>query len=179
MGVRKRPARGRMAVRLAFDGRRGRIGQLSTRLKGRTRPGDSRLVAARVSWLPAARGALEKQAGVRLSEEQRPFEGADGAVRGDDLSFGQQLAGAVEHQQAVAEQAQSAWRVRAAEQPSRVGCPSRSRLVRCRLLPGGRQEVDGAPRLVTSPEPINVLEPLTDLERRIRTAKDARRPRRR
>ncbi|MGQ4389072.1 hypothetical protein [Streptomyces sp. SAS_270] len=39
--------------------------------------------------------------------------------------------------------------------------------------------VGGAARLVTSPEPINVLEPLTDLERRIRTTKDARRPRHR
>ncbi|WP_051814903.1 hypothetical protein RFN58_29605 [Streptomyces iakyrus] len=34
--------------------------------------------------------------------------------------------------------------------------------------------VDGVRRICTSPEPINVLEPLTDLERKIRTVRDAR-----
>lgn len=37
--------------------------------------------------------------------------------------------------------------------------------------------VDGAARLLTPPEPINVLEPLTDLEHRIRATKGAGRPR--
>jgi hypothetical protein len=34
--------------------------------------------------------------------------------------------------------------------------------------------VNGNPRICTSPEPINVLEPLTDMERRIRAARDGR-----
>jgi hypothetical protein len=41
------------------------------------------------------------------------------------------------------------------------------------------ETVDGSPRICTSPEPINVLEPLTDLERRIRTGHGVRKGRRR